>query len=80
MRFVPIKTDDQLDLQAFHRVRDWLISRRTGVINQLRAFLLERGLVCADASQAQGRHSGHPRERRVQPDAEDVQSDRRVVE
>ena len=47
VRFVPIKTDDQLDLQAIHRVRDRLISRRTAVINQLRAFLLERGLVFA---------------------------------
>ena len=47
MRFVPIKTDDQLDLQAIHRVRDRLISRRTAVINQIRAFLLERGLVFA---------------------------------
>ena len=44
MRFVPIKTDDQLDLQALHRVRDRLVSRRTAVINQLRAFLLERGI------------------------------------
>jgi transposase len=44
MRFVPIKTVDQLDLQALHRVRDRLISRRSGVINQLRAFLLERGI------------------------------------
>jgi transposase len=47
MRFVPIKTDDQLDLQAIHRVRDRLMSRRTAVINQIRAFLLERGLVFA---------------------------------
>jgi transposase len=47
MRFVPIKTDDQLDLQALHRVRDRLIARRTSVINQIRAFLLERGLVFA---------------------------------
>src|SRR5579863_2671375 len=45
MRFVPIKTEDQLDLQALHRVRDRLIFRRTSVINQLRAFLLERGIV-----------------------------------
>ncbi|MBZ5646610.1 MAG: IS110 family transposase [Acidobacteriia bacterium] len=44
MRFVPIKTDDQLDLQALHRVRERLVSRRTAVINQIRAFLLERGL------------------------------------
>ena len=45
MRFVPIKTDDQLDLQALHRVRERLVSRRTAVINQVRAFLLERGIV-----------------------------------
>ena len=47
MRFVPIKTDDQLDLQAVHRVRDRLIARRVAVINQLRAFLLERGMTFA---------------------------------
>jgi len=41
MRFVPIKTDDQLDWQALHRVRERLVSRRTSVINQVRAFLLE---------------------------------------
>lgn len=44
MRFVPIKTEDQLDLQAVHRVRDRLVARRTSVINQTRAFLLERGI------------------------------------
>jgi transposase len=56
MRFVPIKTDDQLDLQAIHRVRDRLISRRTAVINQLRAFLLERGMVFAQTPASSGRH------------------------
>ena len=44
MRFVPLKTQDQLDLQALHRVRDRLVSRRTAVVNQIRAFLLERGI------------------------------------
>jgi transposase len=44
MRFVPIKTQDQLDLQALHRVRDRLMQRRTSLINQLRTFLLERGV------------------------------------
>lgn len=44
MRFVPIKTEDQLDLQAMHRVRDRLVVRRTSVVNQTRAFLLERGI------------------------------------
>lgn len=43
MRFVPIKTDDQLDLQALHRVRDRLV-HRTAIINQIRGFLLERGI------------------------------------
>jgi transposase len=47
MRFVPIKTDDQLYLQALHRVRDRLMARRTFLINQIRAFLLERGIVFA---------------------------------
>lgn len=47
MRFVAIKTDDQLDLQAIHRVRDRVIACRTAVINQLRAFLLERGMTFA---------------------------------
>jgi transposase len=47
MRFVPIKTDDQLDLQALHRVRDRLVQRRTGLINQIRGFLLERGITFA---------------------------------
>ena len=47
MRFVAIKTDDQLDLQALHRVRDRLVQRRTAVINQIRGFLLERGITFA---------------------------------
>jgi transposase len=50
MRFVPITTGDQLDLQAIHGVCDRLISRRTTVINQLRAFLLERGMAFATRS------------------------------
>jgi transposase len=44
MKFVAIKTVEQLDLQALHRVRERLVSQRTGVINQMRAFLLERGI------------------------------------
>jgi len=44
MKFVIVKTSDQLDLQALHRVRARLVSQRTGIINQIRAFLLERGI------------------------------------
>jgi transposase len=44
MKFVATKTVDQLDLQALHRVRERLVRQRTGIINQIRAFLLERGV------------------------------------
>src|SRR3984885_11468369 len=44
MRFVPIKSDDQLDLQSLHRVRERWVGRRTSVINQIRGLLLERGI------------------------------------
>ena len=43
-RFVAIKSIEQLDPPALHRVRQRLVSQRTGVINQIRAFLLERGI------------------------------------
>src|ERR1700756_5599092 len=43
MKFVATKTAEQLDLQALHRVRERLVSQRTGIINQIRAFMLERG-------------------------------------
>jgi transposase len=42
---MPLKSAAQLDLQALHRARDRLVTQRTGLINQIRAFLLERGIV-----------------------------------
>jgi transposase len=44
MRPVPLKSAEQLDLQALHRVRQRLIGQRTAVINQIRGFLLECGV------------------------------------
>lgn len=44
MRFVAIKTDEQLDLQSLHRVRERWIMRRTAVVNQIRGLLLERSI------------------------------------
>ncbi len=44
MRFVPIKSDDQLDLQSLHRVRERWVMRQTAVMNQIRGLLLERGI------------------------------------
>ena len=44
MHFVTIKTPEQMDLLALHRVRSRLVGQRTGVINQIRGFLIERGI------------------------------------
>ena len=51
MKFVATKTVEQLDLQALHRVRERLVSQRTGIINQIRAFLLERGVAVRQGQQ-----------------------------
>jgi transposase len=40
----PAPTDDQLDLQALHRVRSRLVGQQTAVIKQIRSFLLEHGI------------------------------------
>ena len=45
MRFVELKSQDQLDLQTLHRARDRLVGERTALTNQLRAILMERGIV-----------------------------------
>jgi transposase len=47
MRFVATKTAEQLDLQALHRVRSRLVSERTAIVNEIRAFLLDRGIAVA---------------------------------
>ncbi len=45
MRFVELKSEAQLDMQSLHRARDRLVGERTALINQLRALLLERGII-----------------------------------
>jgi transposase len=47
MRFVTLKSEDQLDHQTLHRVRDRLVAERTSLMNQIRSLLLERGIVVA---------------------------------
>src|SRR5258708_34188002 len=47
MRFAQLKTEEQLDVQAMHRVRDRLVQRRTALINEILGFLLERGIAFA---------------------------------
>ena len=61
MKFVATKTADQLDLQALHRVRERLVSQRTGIINQIRAFLLgARHCGAAGAAVLACRVAAHP--------------------
>jgi transposase len=45
MRFIELKSQEQLDIQTLHRVRSRLVAERTNLINQLRAILLERGVI-----------------------------------
>jgi Transposase len=45
MRFVPIKSRAQLDVQAVHRVRQQVVRERAALANQLRGFLAEHGIV-----------------------------------
>jgi len=52
LRTVREKTQDQHDLQACHRVRSRLVSRRTATINQIRAFLIEQGIAVRTGSRA----------------------------
>ncbi len=52
LKYVTEKTQDQLDLQALHRVRSRLVSRRTATINQIRAFLIEQGITVRTGAHA----------------------------
>lgn len=51
MRFVALKSEEQLDLQSTHRVRQRLVGVRRTLINQLRAILFERGVSVAQGRQ-----------------------------
>jgi transposase len=48
-RFVPIKTDDQLNLQSLHRIRERWVVRHTAVTNRIHGLLLERHTSCTPA-------------------------------
>jgi transposase len=46
-----LKTAEQLDLQSLYRVRYRLIGERTAAVNEIRAFLLVRGIAAATGIQ-----------------------------
>jgi len=45
MRFVGVKSVEQQDVQALHRIRQGIIKARTAQANQIRGFLTEYGIV-----------------------------------
>lgn len=47
MRFVPVKSVEQQDVQHVHRVRSQAVAHRTALVNQIRGFLLEYGIAFA---------------------------------
>lgn len=47
MRFVAIKSGEQLSIQASHRIRSRLVGNRTSLANQIRGILAEFGIVVA---------------------------------
>lgn len=63
MRYVELKSEEQLDVQTLHRVRDRLVGERTSLTNQIRSLLLERGHIVAQ---------GHARLRRLLADLLDA--------
>ena len=92
MRFVELKSEEQLDMQTLHRARERLVGERTALINQLRAILLERGITVAQGRRKLEQHlaamldedsdaAPSPRMRRLIDDmrAEWRELDRRIV-
>lgn len=47
MRFVPVNTPEQQDMQALHRVRRRLVKQRTALTNQIHGLLHEYGVALA---------------------------------
>ena len=56
MRFVPVKSIEQQDIQSTHRVRERYIKNRTALMNELRGLLMEYGVVIPQGASALVRH------------------------
>jgi len=52
MQFVPMKTKEQMDIQAIHRIRSYYTKQRTGLSNMIRGLLLEIGIAIAQGKSA----------------------------
>lgn len=54
MRFVAIKSIEQQDIQAIHRIRSRLIEQRTALVNMTRGILAEYGIGLAPKNRTEG--------------------------
>jgi len=66
MRFVPVKSDDQLDLQSLHRVRERWVMRRTAVSTKFADYCSSVARRCAKAGATWMKHCPDTRKKLVQ--------------
>lgn len=52
MRFVGIKTDEQIEMQQLLRIREIYVKRRTGIMNSIRGLLSEFGIAIPQGQSA----------------------------
>lgn len=52
MTFVPIKTKEQMDIQAAHRIRNFYVKYKTALMNMIRGLLLENGIAIKKGEKA----------------------------
>jgi transposase len=67
MGFVPIKTKEQMEIQALHRIRSFYVKQRTALMNMMRGILLEMGIAIPQGKSALIKHVS------ALLDAEDIQ-------
>ncbi|MAY41105.1 MAG: IS110 family transposase [Oceanospirillaceae bacterium] len=67
MRFVPVKTEEQQAVLTVHRARSLMVGERTALVNQIRGFLTEYGIVLP-----QGRSQVRSQLPRILEDAENA--------
>ena len=71
MRFVPVKSAEQLAVQAVHRIRSRLVADRVRLVNQVRGLLGEHGIVVAkdigNLRRALARIAGDDEDRALNP-------------
>jgi transposase len=58
MRFVPIKTKEQMEIQALHRIRSFYVKQKTALTNMMRGLLLEMGIAIPKGNTALIKHLG----------------------